>query len=158
MRRIQTFSGEHGFLSNFAPSPLAFEGLTYPTVEHAFQAAKTLDPDERREVASQPTPGKAKRAGRKVTLREGWVEYIGYDTMRTLLRIKFADPGLRERLLDTRHSLLVEENIWHDQRWGSCTCGSAQCLPPGTNLLGILLMDIRIECAQHEAAEVFQVR
>ena len=63
---IRSFSRRHAFLSNFASSSLEFEGAQYPTVEHAFQAAKTRDMEEREVIAKQPTPGKAKRAGRRV--------------------------------------------------------------------------------------------
>ena len=43
MKTIDKFKNEHEFLSNFYPSPITIEDITYPTVEHAFQAAKTLD-------------------------------------------------------------------------------------------------------------------
>ena len=43
---IRSFTGEYRFLSNFFPSPVEFEGLVFPTVEHAFQAAKALSPLE----------------------------------------------------------------------------------------------------------------
>ena len=48
---INKFDGKYAFLSNFAESKISFEGLTYPTVEHAFQAAKTLDEEERLYIA-----------------------------------------------------------------------------------------------------------
>ena len=38
---ISSFHGENSFLSNFYPAPCVYEGETYATVEHAFQAAKT---------------------------------------------------------------------------------------------------------------------
>ena len=38
------FDGDYAFLSNFYESPCKFEGDIYPTVEHAFQAAKTITP------------------------------------------------------------------------------------------------------------------
>jgi hypothetical protein len=40
---IKAFRGKHAFLSNFHPSPVVLDGQTNPTVEHAFQAAKTAD-------------------------------------------------------------------------------------------------------------------
>ena len=46
--------------------------MTYPTVEHAYQAAKTLDEDGRKAILEAPTPGKAKRMGRKVRMRPDW--------------------------------------------------------------------------------------
>ena len=69
---INRFDGPYAFLSNFFFSPIEYEGITYPTVEHAFQAAKTLNPIERQAIADLPTPGAAKRAGRQVTLRKDW--------------------------------------------------------------------------------------
>ena len=38
---INSFVGPCRFLSNFYPSEITYEGITYPTVEHAFQASKT---------------------------------------------------------------------------------------------------------------------
>jgi predicted NAD-dependent protein-ADP-ribosyltransferase YbiA (DUF1768 family) len=38
---IDRFDGEFAFLSNFAPCEVEFEGIIFPTVENAFQAAKT---------------------------------------------------------------------------------------------------------------------
>ena len=57
------------FLSNFYESPMTIQGITYPTNEHFFQAMKTLDPSERKKIASAQTPGRAKRLGRQVKLR-----------------------------------------------------------------------------------------
>ncbi len=44
---IREFKGEFRFLSNFFPSRIYHDGIEYPTVEHAFQAAKTLDFEQR---------------------------------------------------------------------------------------------------------------
>src|SRR4051794_31274057 len=90
---IERFDGEYAFLSNFWPSPLVRDGITYPTVEHAFQAAKAVDRLERQRIAALPTPGAAKRAGRKVAIRPDW-ETVKVAMMEDLVRRKFADPGL----------------------------------------------------------------
>ena len=42
LESINSFSGAYAFLSNFEPAPIYYDGLSYPTVEHAFQAAKIL--------------------------------------------------------------------------------------------------------------------
>ncbi len=47
---------------------------TYPTVEHAFQAAKSLDIKERIHISKLNSPGAAKKAGRKLKLRADWEE------------------------------------------------------------------------------------
>ena len=143
---INCFDGKYAFLSNFYISPCDLEGILYPTVEHAFQAAKTLDRNERLKIAAAETPGKAKRMGRSVTLRPDWEE-IKIDVMRQCLHSKFKDPDLVFALLDTGDEELIEGNTWHDNCWGNCTC--EQCVnKPGENRLGKLLMEIRKEFRQ----------
>ena len=60
---IDCFDGHWAFLSNFYWNEIEFEGITYATNEHFFQAMKTLDIDERRAIANCRTPGQAKRMG-----------------------------------------------------------------------------------------------
>lgn len=135
---IGPFRGEYAFLSNYHPAPVVFEGILYPTVEHAYQAAKTLDQEERRRIANLPTPGQAKRAGRRVQLRPDW-ENVKIDVMTQLLRRKFTCyPDLGEKLLATGDLPIVEINWWNDTFWG--VCGGR-----GENNLGKLLMAIREE-------------
>lgn len=140
---IVEFDGENEFLSNFYHSPIFYEGIVYPTNEHFFQAMKTLDPEERKEIAAADTPGQAKRMGRSVTLRPDW-ERIKVDVMRTGLMLKFTDAALAKKLLDTGDEELVEGNWWCDQTWGSCNCPK-HIRTPGRNLLGMLLMELRKE-------------
>ena len=71
-RIIESFRGEHRFLSNFYPSPITYQGDEYSNVEAAFQAAKTDNPQERAEIRELTNPVMAKRKGRKVTLRPNW--------------------------------------------------------------------------------------
>ncbi len=118
---IDSFKGRTAFLSNFHASPVEFEGATYPTVEHAFQAAKTLDLRERETIRVAKTPKDAKRLGRSARLRADW-EDAKFDIMRALLRRKFAEPNLRQLLLETGRAELVEGNTWHDKTWGRCFC------------------------------------
>lgn len=143
---ISVFDGKYMFLSNFYNASCTFEGKIYPTVEHAFQAAKTLIPEEREEIRKAETPGKAKRMGRAVTLRPDWEE-VKTDVMRECLRSKFAFSPLGVDLLLTGNEELIEGNTWHDNCWGNCTC--EQCVnKPGENRLGKLLMEIREELRQ----------
>ena len=139
---INVFDGEFAFLSNFYPSIITDEyGITYPTVEHYFQAQKTINIAERVAIADAETPGRAKRMGRNVALRHDW-EAIKIDVMRQGLEMKFQDTNLRARLLETGSMPLVEGNVWHDNIWGDCQCG--RCVnAPGRNILGKLLMDLR---------------
>lgn len=135
---IVQFSGEHRWLSNFWPAPVELDGVTYPTVEHAYVAAKSLDEGFRLAVRDCPTPGHAKRLGRTVELRGDW-ESEKLVIMENLLRQKFA-PGseLAERLLATRGRDLIEGNSWNDRFWGVDYRTGL-----GENMLGRLLMGIR---------------
>lgn len=138
---INNFDKEWAFLSNFYESEIEFEGITYPTNEHFFQAMKTLDLDERRRIANALTPGQAKRMGRRVTLRPDWEE-VKEDVMFLGLCLKFADDQLADWLLETGDEELVEGTTWHDNEWGNCTCQKCKNVP-GKNKLGKLLMKVR---------------
>lgn len=134
---IYSFKGEYDFLSNFYPATVEFEGDTYRTTEHAFQAAKTLCPTERAEIRAEVNPGKAKTIGRKVTLRPDW-EDIKESIMLEINRKKFSDPELARKLVDTGNAELIEGNWWGDKYWGVCD-------GIGLNRLGNILMKIREE-------------
>ena len=125
------------FLSNFADSPMWVAGILYPTCEHAYQAMKTGIESERRTVATCPTPGQAKRAGKRVTMREGFQEKRER-VMLLLVQCKFRDPTLAAMLLATGNAQLVEGNTWGDRYWG-------QCQGQGENRLGLILMQVRKE-------------
>ena len=47
---ITSFAGEHRWLSNFWPVLIDCDGRTWPSVEHLYQAAKTLDPAEQEAI------------------------------------------------------------------------------------------------------------
>lgn len=137
---INSFSGRYAFLSNFYPEQIEYEGILYPSSEHAFQAAKTLDKTERLRISKLETPGQAKRAGRKVTLRPDWEENKIY-VMKDILLIKFSNPDLMKKLISTGKRKLVEDNNWGDTFWGVCN-------GKGENNLGKLLMVIRAYLAE----------
>lgn len=142
---INHFSDQHAFLSNFASSPMRISGKLYPTVEHLYQASKTLEYEQREEIIACHNPGKAKRLGQKVDLRADWEE-IKESVMLECIRLKFRlNPKLRRKLLETGDNLLVEGNHWHDNTWGDCYC--SKCYnKPGKNFLGKILMIVRKEC------------
>jgi ribA/ribD-fused uncharacterized protein len=138
-RVITSFAGEYRFLSNFWPACVVLDGHSYRTVEHAYQAAKSLDASVRRRVAMCYRAADAKALGKILAVRPDW--FIG-DTrlriMRDLLKQKFGTEPLRGRLLDTGSARLVEGNWWGDRYWGVCD-------GRGENHLGRLLMEIREE-------------
>jgi len=136
---VKSFTGEHKFLSNFQSCNVRFEGQAYGSVEHAFQAAKTLDKSKRKPFthAGRWRACKAKTEGKKLKLRPDW-ESVKIGIMHDLLRIKFQDPVLKEKLLATEKKVLIEGNDWNDPFWGKV--GNK-----GQNHLGILLMKVRDE-------------
>lgn len=138
---ITAFNGPYAFLSNFHPFPMDIDGLMFPTIEHAFQACKSAELEEVVRISVAPTPGIAKRMGRKVALPGDWEE-VKDEIMRALVRLKFRDPDLRTKLEATGDQELVEGNTWHDQYWGDCTCPQHKDTP-GKNMLGKILMEER---------------
>ena len=146
MDKIKQFTGKNSFLSNFHPSPIHYQGIDYPSLEHAFQAAKTDDAETRWKIAEKDTPGKAKRAGgRRGILKDfdqaAW-EAKKDAVMETLVRLKFQNPELAAQLLGTGDAQLEEGNIWNDTYWGvSLKTGK------GRNKLGEILMRVRNELA-----------
>ena len=143
MNVIDDFEGAYEFLSNFHESPVMYDGIQYGSSEAAFQAAKTLDIDERRSIAKL-SPDEAKHAGRSLTLRNDW-ENVKVSIMEEVLRAKFTQhPELLQKLLATEKALLVEGNDWLDTFWGFDVN-----LGYGANMLGQLLMKIRADHQEH---------
>ena len=140
---ITSFRGT--FLSNFWPCEVVYQGDTYPSVEHAYQAAKSLSKNFRQRIARLKCPAEAKRVGRNLFKegpkhdnypRKDW-NSIRLDVMRKLLVLKFKpNSELAGLLLDTGNAELVEGNTWGDRFWG-------RCRGEGSNHLGRILMEIR---------------
>lgn len=139
---ITQFKKQYAFLSNFAPCTIKMRGVTYGSVEAAFQAAKTTDPKVR--ATFQGVDGNtARQMGRDIALRPDWEE-IKISVMRAALKQKFK-PGseLAQKLLDTEGMLLIDGNFWNETFWGfSLQKGY------GENWLGRLLMERRAELAE----------
>ena len=138
MRVINKFRGKYYFLSNFSPIPVTIEEISYPTSEHAFQAFKSEDIEDRKRIAKIKTPRSAKSAGRKLKLRKNWEE-IKIGIMENIVKQKFLqNPEFLEKLLDTKDAELIEGNTWKDTFWGVYN-------GKGENHLGKVLMKVREE-------------
>lgn len=144
---IDSFTDEYGFLSNFYPCTIRYNGIRFPSVEHAYQAQKTTLPSEQRMIANLQTPAQAKKAGRKVKCRRDWDE-VKIGIMKELLVIKFNSHGnLLAQLFRTGDQQLVEGNWWGDRFWGVCH-------GKGKNVLGQLLMEVREQLSkEHDYVE-----
>jgi hypothetical protein len=148
MPKIDCFKGKYEFLSNFYPVEILVDGITYPSVEHAYVAAKTEDKNIKQKIASIPTAAAVKKFGRKIKLRENW-DGIKILVMLDLLIKKFEHPDLRKRLENTEGYELIEGNVWHDCFYGACSCEKCSAKEK-LNVLGTLLMKIRdlIRCSK----------
>jgi ribA/ribD-fused uncharacterized protein len=133
MKTIDDFrQSDYRFLMNNYDSPILLDGETYPTVEHAYQASKTLDTNERAEIRQATTGRRSKRIGRSIALRPGW-DAMREDVMLGLLESKFANTDLRALLLATQNAKLVSGG---DTFWG-------EVAGAGDNRLGKLLTKVR---------------
>lgn len=152
MNTIASFhDAPYQVFSNFHPCTVTYEGIIFPSVETAFQAAKTLDMAERRKIAHM-YPGAAKKYGRTLTIRTDW-EQVKQSVMLYLLRQKFA-PGTENArlLLNTGDAVIEEGNWWHDNYWGICRCN--RCAGKiHENHLGRMLMQLRQELREQITKE-----
>lgn len=136
------FRGEYKSFSNFSRDRVYYKNKWWMTSEHAFQAAKTLDPNEQEWVRSAPTPEESKFRGRRVTLRNDWDDNYDEKAMRQIIRAKFQNHKLRRLLIGTGTAQIEEGNHHHDNKWGNCYCDD--CVNrPGEDKLGRILMEER---------------
>lgn len=135
---IRRFRGSAFFLSNMYEVPVRWDGRTYTCSESAYQSGKFLDPAVRDEFATL-SGYQAKSKASAMTPREDW-DIVKETVMEEVLRAKFAqNPNLRELLLSTGDSTLVERNYWGDTYWGI-----DEETGRGKNRLGVLLMKVRM--------------
>ena len=129
-------TGPWAELSNFFRHGFELDDLAWPSVEHYYQAAKSLDLDVQQQIRQAATPREAKNMGRAIpNLRPDW-EQVKETVMRSALKAKFSHPKLREILLASGDRP-IEERSPYDSYWG--TGGDGQ----GKNRLGQLLMELR---------------
>jgi predicted NAD-dependent protein-ADP-ribosyltransferase YbiA (DUF1768 family) len=148
-KEIKGFFGPMRFLSNFHPVPgkVVYDGVEYPSVECAFQAAKYL-PADRKFFETCTGYDAKKRTKTNPPNRMTGAEWdaIKLSIMEDLLWQKF-DPVRNPDLHHMMTMLLIgkyleETNWWHDIFWGVCN-------GKGENHLGKLLMKI---CIHHSEA------
>lgn len=138
MKKIDNFMGDYRWLSNFEMAPVEFEGIFYPSSEHAYQAAKTADVKLRLKIRNTEKPKDAKRMGNELELRPNW-DNIKYDIMYKIVKDKFMrNSKLKDKLIATGTAELIEGNTWNDVTWGVCN-------GKGKNWLGKILMRVRNE-------------
>jgi ribA/ribD-fused uncharacterized protein len=129
----------YGWMSNFHEAPFAYDGAQWPTVEHAFQAAKAYpNYAEMARIRKASSPQEAKKLGRQAQLRPDW-ERVKVSIMGRIVARKFKDnPRLMEMLLATGNAPIEEDSPW-DSFWGTGRDGN------GRNEMGKILTRLRKE-------------
>lgn len=137
MQTIDSFRGDNEFLNNGFPCNIEFDNSIYPSLEHAFQAAKTNDLVARANIRAAATAADAKAIGKSVAIVADW-DQKRLDVMASLIRQKFTNNlDLKLKLLMTGTQDLVQGGMRRDRFWGVDTKGV------GENHLGKILMTVR---------------
>lgn len=134
----------YGAFSNLHRRPVVFEGVTFPTSEHAYQAGKPSKDSVREWLMAAPSPALLAMAAHGLyswDIAPNWSK-IKFERMKNILRAKFTQhDDLRELLLGTGTSRLVEAATVDNavnRLWGEVN-------GKGQNKLGELLMEVRAE-------------
>jgi ribA/ribD-fused uncharacterized protein len=131
------FFGPWRWMSNFwrCPNGVMYMDTKFPSVEHAYQAAKY--PKESHTDFIHISSAEAKKLGQKAVLSKNW-DHDKVGIMADLIYAKFSvDPNLKQKLLDTAPKYLEERNYWGDVFWGTNEKGD------GKNILGKTLINVR---------------
>lgn len=128
----------HQEFSNFYKTKFLLDGKEWPSVEHYFQAQKfQSNPEYQETIRSAKEASKAKSLGasKEFPIRNDWDSYRN-EVMKKALHAKFGQNlDLKQKLLSTQNSPLVEATT--DPYWGQ---GRNK---KGANKLGLLLMELR---------------
>lgn len=134
---INEFRGKYYFLSNFYPCKVEWQGIVYENNESAFQSAKCVNLEQRKNFIGLD-PSTAKRKGRRVKLRNDWEEIKDKVMYEIVLNKFLQNEDIRDKLLKTGEEKLEEGNTWNDYYWGVYN-------GRGKNKLGKILMQVREE-------------
>ena len=129
---------ETSFLSTIASCPFELEDYSWPTAEHYYQAHKFEGMAYADQILMADTGQKAHGLGTRRFKRKvkGWKNKRRVWMTRALYRITAEYPTVKESLLETGDTLLVETSLYNHY-WG---VGRDQ---RGENMLGRVWMDIR---------------
>ena len=142
-----------GAFSNLFRSEIVFEDEVFPTSEHAYQAGKARKPEVRKWLMAAPSPSLLAMAAHGLyywDIAPGW-STVKFARMRSVLRAKFNQhPDLHRLLLSTGDARLVESATVDNEvnrLWGEVN-------GVGRNMLGTMLMELRIELLLDEQADI----
>lgn len=143
----------YGAFSNLFRRPIDFEGETFATAEHAYQAGKARKPEVREWLMAAPSPALLAMAAHGLyqwDITPSWSR-IKFDRMRAVLKAKFTQhDDLRQLLLSTGTARLVESATVDNavnRLWGEVN-------GVGKNMLGMLLMELRTQLTAHAKTRI----
>lgn len=119
MITIPYYETSHFVFSNFSAHPVEYNGVTYPTAEHAFHGQKFDDTELRERVRTAKGPLAAWKLGKefKPQRKANWND-IKVGILTEIIRAKTAqNDEVREALLASGDELIVEHNP-NDDFWG----------------------------------------
>jgi hypothetical protein len=142
---------QYGVFSNLLRRPVVFEGETYPTAEHAYQAGKARKKEVRDWLMAAPSPSLLAMAAHGLyywDITPGW-STNKFARMRAVLQSKFSQhEDLRRTLLGTGNAVLIESATVDspvNRLWG-------QVNGVGKNMLGLMLMEVRDQLRAEQAS------
>ena len=124
--------GNISWMRNDYRKDITVGGITYPTLEHAYQASKTKDRNIKLQIADTNSVSEARKIGRNIK------QSAGFDReaiMTALQRLKYTDKDLGEMLANTGTDPIVMEG--YHEFWGTGEDGNGQ------DVMGAILMSIR---------------
>ena len=143
-----------GIYSNWAPSEITLEGMTFNCVEQYMMYKKAEvagDTESMQAVMDTPMPNDQKAIGRKIKNYDDakW-SAVRYEIVKDAVRAKFTQiPDLQEYLLESGNKHIVEASPY-DAVWGIAMGEDDpdrfdESKWRGENLLGKCIMDVRDE-------------
>ena len=128
------FTGPYKCLDNSYISPIIVEGISYPSVVHAFRAAKTSDRDLKLKISKSSNLADVERLLQDAWIRPNWND-VKYATLHQLVKLKFdSHKDLAKILISTGTKQLGRTGRSRNHLWSQ-------------GKLGQILMKVRGEIA-----------
>lgn len=151
------FQSQYSFLSNLYPAQTKYNGINYPSAEHAYQHSRALflgKHDCAHKIRIAKSGMDAKREASNLPSTKEW-DSCKVNSMRDIVYAKFAqNAALQTKLLETGDRALLEAT--YDSFWGCGLTLSARKMKQGDwhgkNHLGQILVDCRTEIRRERAA------
>ena len=153
---------ENGEFSNWYECPFVIDDFKYFCVEQYMMAQKAKlfhDAESYTKILRANSPSGCKRQGQMVMPfnQKTW-DGVKYEIVKTGNRAKYEqNPDLKERLLSTGNSIIAEaspkDNIWGIGLDAKTASRTERSLWPGENLLGKILMELRVEFGGEQPIE-----